>query len=137
MYVDKRLSFAEDQALTATAASTNTVDLKADTDIGPGEPMWLVVVSKVAPGGTSPTIAISIETDDNSSFSSAATVLTDATIAGANFGAGTIRAIPWPQTNERYNRVKFTCGGTSPTFTVDAFLTNQEPMNWKAMPDGI
>ena len=137
MIIDKRLSFSEDQALTATAASTNTVDLKADTDIGPGERLWLVVVSKVAPGGTSPTIATSIETDDNSSFSSAATVLTDETIAGASFPSGTIRAIPWPATNERYNRVKFTLGGTSPTFTVDAFLTNQEPMNWKSMPDGI
>ena len=59
------------------------------------------------------------------------------THAGASFPAGTIRAIPWPATNERYNRVKFTLGGTSPTFTVDAFLTNQEPMNWKSMPDGI
>ena len=137
MINDKTLQFSADQALTATAASTDHLDLVQDRDIGPGTPLWLVIVSKAAPGGTSPTIAISIETDDNSGFSSAATLTTHPTIAGANFGLGTMVVIPWPFENERYNRVKYTLGGTSPTFTVDAFLTNQPPPNWKAYPDAI
>lgn len=137
MINDKTLQFSADQALTATAASTDYLDLAQDRDIGPGTPLWLIVLSKVAAGGTSPTIAISIETDDNSSFSSATTLLTDATRAGADFGAGAMAVIPWPRTNERYNRVKYTLGGTSPTFTLDAFLTSQPPPNWQAYPDGI
>ena len=137
MIFDKTLQFSTDQALTATAASTDHLDLGSDRDVGPGTPLWLVVVSKVAPGGTSPTIAISVETDDNSSFSSAATPLAGPTIAGASFGVGVMAVIPWPFTNERYNRVKYTLGGTSPTFTVDAFLTNQPPPNWSAYPDAI
>lgn len=137
MIFDKNLQFSADQALTATAASTDYLDLGSDRDIGPGTPLWLVVVSKAAPGGTSPTIAVSIETDDNSSFSSAATLATHTTVAGASFGLGEKIVMPWPFTNERYNRVKFTLGGTSPTFTVDAFVTSQPPPNWQALPDAI
>lgn len=139
MIFDKTLQFSADQALTGTSlvASTDHLDLGQDRDIGPGSPLWLVVISKAAPGGTSPTLSIKIQTDDNSSFSSAADLVTHPTIAGANFGVGTMVVIPWPFENERYNRVAFTPGGTSPTFTVDAFLTNQPPPNWKAYPDAI
>lgn len=137
MIIDKNLQFSADQALTATAASTDYLDLGSDRDIGPGNPLWLVILSKAAPGGTSPTITPSIETDDNSSFSSVATLATAPTVAGASFAAGTMIVMPWPFDNERYNRVKYTLGGTSPTFTVDAFLTSNPPPNWKAMPDAI
>lgn len=139
MIFDKTLQFSADQALTGTSlvASTDHLDLGQDRDIGPGTPMWLVVVSKVAPGGTSPTLTIAIQTDDNSGFSSATNLVTHPTIAGAAFGVGAMVVIPWPFTNERYNRVAFTPGGTSPTFTVDAFLTSQPPPNWQAYPDGI
>lgn len=136
MIYDKHLQFSDSQALTATAASTNHLDLGSNRDIGPGTPMWLVVQSRAAPGGTSPTIAISIETDDNAGFSSASTIYTHPTITGANFASGTRVVIPWPFENEQHNQIKFTLGGTSPTFTVDAWLTSQEPPNWQALPDG-
>lgn len=45
--------------------------------------------------------------------------------------------MPFPHTNERYVRAKYTLGGTDPTFTIDAFLTSQEPPNWQALPDAI
>jgi hypothetical protein len=137
MIIDKLLEFSRAQALTATAASTDTVDFGSDRDIGPGEPMWIVITSGAAPGGTSPTIAISVETDDNTGFSSAATLVTHPTLAAAAFGAGTRVVIPMPLTNERYLRMKYTLGGTDPTFTVSAFLTNQEPPSWQAYPDAI
>lgn len=137
MIFDKSLQFSADQALTATAASTDHLDLGSDRDIGPGTPLWLVIVSKAAPGGTSPTIQISVETDDNNSFSSVTSLLASPVLSAAQFALGTLYAIPWPFTNERYNRVKYTLGGTSPTFTVDAFLTSQPPPNWQAYPDAI
>ena len=135
MIIDKALQFSADQALTATASSTDYLDLGADRDIGVGNPKYIVVTSKAAPGGTSPTIAISIETDDNSSFSSATTLLTHATIAGAAFASGTRAVIPVPFTNERYMRLKYTLGGSSPTFTVDADITSEHPPVHQAYPD--
>ena len=137
MISDKNLHLSDAQALTATAVSTDHMNLGSDIDIGPGSPLWLVVQSGAAPGGTSPTITISIETDDNSSFSSATTIYTHTTIAGANFALGKRVVIPMPFENEQYMRVRYTLGGTSPTFTVSAHLTAHEPPNWKAYPDAI
>jgi hypothetical protein len=138
MIIDSLLEFARNQDLTATAVSTNSVDFGAKRDVGPGEPLFLVVVSKAAPGGTTPTMTISIEVDDASNFPSAATIFTGPTLSAAQFPAGKIEVIPWPQSrNERHARVRFTCGGTTPTFTVDAFLTNQPPTTWQAYPDAL
>ena len=137
MIFDKTLQFSANQALAATAPSTDHLDLGSDRDIGPGTPLWLVVVSKAAPGGTSPTITISIESADNSGFSSAKTLVESGTLDAAAFGAGAMHVIPWPFTNDRYNQIKYTLGGTAPTFIVDAFLTNQPPPNWQALPDAI
>lgn len=138
MYIDRSLQFSSDQALTATAASDNSIDLGANRPVGQGEPMWAVIVCKVAPGGTTPTIAPSIEVDDNSGFGSARTILTGATLAAADFPLGTIYSMPWPRAlEERYARLKYTLGGTDPTVTVDAFLTNQPPSNWQSFPDAI
>lgn len=134
MIVDANLQFSDAQALTATEASTNSIDLKQDRDVGIGKPLFLVIQSQAAPGGTSPTIAISHETDDNSSFSSPATVAVSPTLTAAQFALGTIYAMEWPRTNERHNRLKYTLGGTSPTFTVSAFLTSEPPPGWQALP---
>lgn len=137
MITDKNLTLASDQALTATAASEDVIDLTIDRDIGVGEPLWLVLVVKVAAGGTSPTMALSVETDDNSGFSSASTIITFPTLAAADMALGAVHAYPFPLANERYVRGKFTLGGTSPTVTVDLYLTPYEPRNWKAYPDAI
>ena len=134
MIVDANLQFSDAQSLTATAASTNSIDLKQDRDIGVGYPMWLVVQSLAAPGGTTPTIAISLETDDSSSYLSVVTAAASPTLSAAQFALGTIYAMPWPRSNERHNRLKYTLGGTSPTFTVTAFLTSEPPPGWQALP---
>lgn len=134
MILDANLQFSDAQALTATAASTNSIDLKQDRDVGVGKPLWLVIQSQAAPGGTSPTIAISLETDDNSSFSSAVVAATSPALTAAEFASGTIYAMPWPRENERHNRLKYTLGGTLPTFTVSAFLTSEPPPAWRALP---
>ena len=135
MIIDKRLQVSSAQALTATAASTDVIDLGAAAAIGPGEPLWLVVVARVALAGTSPTLAIAIQTDDNSGFSSATSLVSSQTLTALAAGAKVV--LPMPFTNERYLRANFTLGGTTPTCTVDAFFTNQDPTSWVAMPDAI
>jgi len=74
MIFDKQLQLSADQVVAATGYSTDYIDFGADRDVGAGRPMWLVVFSKAAPDGTSPTITISIETDSASGFGTAKTL---------------------------------------------------------------
>ena len=52
MYVDSNLLLSDAQALTASGASTDVLDLKVDADMGRGEPVALVIVVDVAADGT-------------------------------------------------------------------------------------
>jgi len=92
-----------------------------------------VVVVVEASGGTSPTLQVILQTDDNSSFSSAAAIYTGPALAQATNRA---QIIPMPHENERYLRLTYTQGGTSPTATVSAFITDS-PQAWQATADGI
>lgn len=123
MILDSLLKFSDAQALTATADSTNVIDLSNDRDIGKGEPMALVVTVGVAADSTTgdETYQFQLETDDNAAFSSA-TVIGDVTVAAANLAAGDKVVIPLGQTNERYLQARYVLGGTTPSVTVDAFL---------------
>lgn len=136
MIIDKLLQVSSDQAFTATAASTDVVDLLTARDIGRGEQMWCVAVCKVAMGGTSPTAVLSVETDDNASRSSVATIAQSATFAAMAKGDKIILPLP-PGAYERYLGAKLTLGGTSPTGTFDIFFTNQDPTSWTSYPDAL
>lgn len=133
MYVDNELQFSDAQALTATADSTNYIDLSNDRNIGRGEPMGLVITVGVAAdvADADETYQFQLETDDNTSFSSS-TIIGDATIAGALLTAGSVHVIPLGQDNEQYLQVVYTLGGTTPSVTVDAFL---QPLNMIANYD--
>jgi hypothetical protein len=135
MYIDKSLRFSASQSLSAAsgAASTDILDIGLDSDYTAlGTPLYAVVVIE-ASGGTSPTLQVVIQTDDNASFSSATSLVTTAALLQAS---NRVRIIPFPHTNERYIRLTYTQGGTSPTATVSAFLTT-DPQAWQATPDGI
>ncbi len=136
MLIDSRLEFSDGQALTASAASTNIVDLGQDRDIGPGRTLYLVLTVDVAADGTTgnETYAVALETDSAADFSSA-TVLVSRTIAAADLAAGSQHVIPVTLTNERYLRVNYALGGTTPSVTLNAWLTDQEPQAWRALPD--
>lgn len=140
MIIDKLLQVSSAQALTGTdpVPSTDVIDFGSDRDVGPGSPLWLVVVARVGLGGTGgPTIKFDIETDDNSGFSSATKIFSSQALAATAFASGKIFAIPMPMANERFLRLVATMTGTSPTATIDAFLTNQPPTTWQSMPDAL
>lgn len=135
MLIDKLLRFSASQSLSSASgtASTDTLDIGADNDFTAlGEPLYVVVVCE-ASGGTSPTLQVAIQTDDNSSFSSPTAIFTGPALAQAT---NRVQIIPFPHTNERHIRLTYTQGGTSPTATVSAFITNQ-PQAWAALADGI
>jgi len=137
MMIDKRLEFADAQALTVTANLTNDIDLSSDRDVGVGVPLYWVITLDVAADFTSAneTYVFTLTTDDNASFSSATTIAT-ITVPGGSV-AGTKFATLVPLANERYLRAIATLGGTTPTVTVSSQLSPIQPPMWAAYPDAI
>ena len=110
--------FSDDQAITTTAASTNYIDLGPgfDRNIGPGEPIKLEVQVTTGFTTSTETLTVSLQTDDNTSFSSATTLATSAAIPASSMTSagykinvtGTV-----PDTGvERYLRLYYTCSAT-------------------------
>ena len=119
--------FSDDQAITASAASTNYLDLGAPgtphgaaaalaQDIGKGEPIP-ILVQVTEDFATLTSLTIAIEVDDNTSFSSATVVYASEAIAAAALLAG--KTIPLQfvpnDVNERYVRVNYTVSGSNAT----------------------
>ncbi|WP_316859938.1 Bbp16 family capsid cement protein [uncultured Cohaesibacter sp.] len=126
MLLDAQALFSDDQAITATAASTNYINF-GDVVTPPGAPAalnrdyggaqnipLLIQVTEAFDNLTSLTVAVQV--DDNPSFSSPTTVVSE-TVLLANLVAG--KKIP-PfniplETNEQYMRLYYTVTGTAPT----------------------
>jgi len=116
MILDNETLFSDAQAVTATAASTNIIDLAPIgagivRDIGPGKaiPVVVQVVTDFTAAGSA-TMVVALQTDDNSSFSSAKTVVQTAAIPVADLKAGYQFYLDWvPRgTNERFVRLNYT-----------------------------
>lgn len=124
MRIDAELAFSNSQALTATAASTNIVDLGPAHKLD-GEPMAVMFVIEVAADFTSTneTYSYALETDDNAGFSSATVLATKAILASAQ----AIRTrhyieVPVGAAVERYLRINHTLAGTTPSVTLSSYL---------------
>jgi RES domain-containing protein len=141
-YVDAQLMFSDAQAITADAASTNIIDLGVARNLFQGEPMAIVISSDVAADltTTDETYSVIVQTDDNSSFSSA-TALTTQAIPAADLAAGDIVVLGVPSGSavERYLRLSYDVGGTTPTVTLTAYLSplSMVPANAKHYGDAI
>lgn len=127
MILDSTGVFSDSQAITASAASTNIVDLGATgtvpyagsalvRDIGKGRPLPLrIQVTEAFNNLTS--LAINLESDDNTGFSSPKVCATQTiNLAGLTLGAvfEVLAYVP-VGTNERYLRLNYTVAGTAPT----------------------
>lgn len=133
--------FSDSQALTTTAASTNIIDLGATgtvigapaalvRDIGKGNPIPIIVNFDVAAGGTSPTLDIAVQVDTVENFASPTTVATATQVAGGAAGDSVYLDVYLPEgTNQRYLRINYTLGGTSPTYTVTAGIVAGKQSN--------
>ena len=133
--------FSDSQALTATAASTNIIDLGATgtvlgapaalvRDIGPGKAVEFIVQLDVDSGGTSPTLDVAVQVDTVEAFSSPTTVASSEQLAGGSAGDRVQLNCTLPEgTNERYLRLNYTLTGTSPTYTVTAGIVAGDQTN--------
>jgi hypothetical protein len=126
MRFDKLNMYSESQALTATAASTNSLDHGEPRNLGVGQPVYVVVVVTVAftDGSSDSTCTVTVETDDNTGFSSATTAQTIGVFAALTAaGSRLIAALQPNQVNERYSQLKYTmANGSLTTGTVTAGL---------------
>jgi hypothetical protein len=121
MLLSKQSLLSDQQAITASAASTNIMDLGATgtpirgnqlvRDIGAGTPVgFLAQVTEAFTAAGAGTLTVSLEVDDNSGFSSATTVWTSGAIPKATLVAGYRLPIEYlPKgINERYFRLYYT-----------------------------
>ncbi|MDX7607626.1 hypothetical protein SJS41_19980 [Klebsiella quasipneumoniae] len=114
MLLDQQAFFSAAQAITATAASTNVIDTGSNKDVGKyGDIPLLIQVVEGFNNLTS--LTVTVQTDDNSAFSSAADVLS-MTIPLASLVLGyKSPVITLPMKMERYIRLNYTVTGTAPT----------------------
>lgn len=137
--IDAQLLFSDAQAITASAASTNLVDLRAARRIAVGRPLFFVaqVTTAFTDAGSDSTVAVTIESDTTSAFSSATTIQTIGTFGALSaVGSRFIVALQDPTTAEQYIRAYYTvANGNLTTGKITAFLTDN-PSQWAAYPAG-
>lgn len=125
MILDAKELLSDAQALTASAASTNYKDFGKDRNIGIGEPICVMITPTVAADSTTgdETYKFGIQVDDNSGFSTPTTIL-ERTIAASLLTKDSIHVLPIPadKSAERYLRVYYTLGGTTPLITITAVI---------------
>lgn len=118
MIFDTQNLLSDAQAITATTASTNVIDLSPIAqgivrDIGKGKqiPLLIQVVEAFAAAGAA-TLTVTLETDDNAAFSSAKTVWSSPALALADLKPGYVIVPEYitRRTNERYFRLNYTVG---------------------------
>ncbi|WP_442801398.1 Bbp16 family capsid cement protein [Serratia rubidaea] len=114
MILDYLNMFSQAQAVTASAASTDIIDLgplyagNDVRDIGPGYPVeFFSQVAANAAAGGSATVTISLQTSKTSDFASATTLLQTGAIAVADLKVGYRYVGTVPHGVQRYLRVNY------------------------------
>lgn len=141
MLLSSQQIFSDGQNITSSGASTNVIDLGSTgtvlgapaaltRDIGKGTPVEFIVQLTAAASGTSPTLSVAVQVDTVENFASATTVATSETKAGGAAGDRIQLNCTLPEgTNERYLRLYYTLGGTSPDYTLTAGVVAGDQTN--------
>ena len=137
MYQDINLQFSAAQAITATAASTNYLDLQAVVrDMGKGERLYFDIrVNTAFTSAGAATLVVAVQTADDTGFSTNLNnvTLTDAIpkaslIIGATIPITIDRAEPF--VGRRYMRLNYTVATgpfTAGTLTAGIVISIQDP----------
>ncbi|HCR0385266.1 TPA: hypothetical protein OMS42_002013 [Enterobacter kobei] len=141
MYLDKQAEFSDNQAVTATAISTNVMDLNTafnyntGVDIGTGEDVYLVLqVDSAATAAGAATVQITLESSAAAGLTSSTVHFTSANYALSDLTAGkTLLAVKLPSgTYLRYLGVRYTVGtGPLTAGSFSAFLV-KDIQAWRA-----
>lgn len=122
MVLDAQAQFSDSQALTATAVSTNVIDLKGDFNIGIGEPMSVVISVEVALDDSDGDETYVFTVQSGSSATPTDVIATKTATRGDAAGTKYVLGIPADTSADQYLRLNYTLGGTSPSGTVSAYL---------------
>lgn len=115
MLLDTQNLFSDGQAITASAASADIIDLGADADIGPGNEVH-VFASIVEAFDNLTSLQIDFETSDTDDFASPELLVSTGAVALANLGVGARPlATRVPHGAKRFLRMNYTVAGTAPT----------------------
>ena len=113
MILDEQALFSDEQAVTASAASTNVI--KVNGDIGKGEPVE-ILAQVVAAFATCTSVKVGVQTDDAENFSNAVTLAETGAIAVASLVAGYKFPIKFlPKGIKKYLRLYYTVAGSNAT----------------------
>lgn len=127
MIMDAELRFSNAQAITASAASTNQLDLLALRDIGVGQDIYFVALVAVAftDASSDSTVAVTLETDSDPAFGTPTlAVQTIGTFAALSaIGSRLVAKLQPLAIFERYMRVYYTvANGNLTTGSITSFL---------------
>jgi hypothetical protein len=131
MITDKLLRVSEDQALTTTAVSTNTIDLSIARDMGEGHNLFMnFAVTAALTGGTS--VKFEVISSASADLSTPTVIGSTDAIVSASLVAGYNTAVRInPQVaskGQRYLGARYTISGTysAGTVTADVVETIQD-----------
>ncbi len=127
MILDDHLYMSDAQNLATKDAATASTDYIDTTVAGnAGQPLWLVcrVETAFACAGSNPTLDVALQSDSASTFETAVTHWSAATIAEATLvDEYTICKMPLPDGLGRYIRMLYTPSAAFNSGKIDAFLT--------------
>lgn len=141
MRLDAQNLFSDAQAVTATAASTNIIDL-TDTErrIGTGKTLYIVIGVDVAmtDAGSDSTVQVELQSDSVEAFSSATNRQDLGTFAATSAAGTRLIAVIAPEIlTERFIRLNYTvANGNLTTGSFTAFITTEIDA-FTAYPDGF
>lgn len=118
MITDKLLRVSEDQAVTASAVSTNTIDLSVARDIGEGKNLYMVF-TVTETFATLTSLTFKILNDDSAALGSPVVLAASDAIAAADLVAGKQVTLQIPpqiaSKGLQYLGAAYTVGGSSAT----------------------
>lgn len=139
--LDATNRYSSSQALSATAASTNVIDHTLDRDMGIGEVLTAIISVEVALDATdaNETYSAVVQTDSVVGFGSATTLATFPTMTRGD-AVGTQYKVDFAadKNMKQFTRINYTLGGTTPSGTVSAWLTDRKSLDQRnEYADGI
>lgn len=140
MITDKLLRVSEDQALTTTAVSTDTIDLSVARDIGEGQDLFMnFAVTTALAGGTS--VKFEVITSAAANLGSPTVIGSTDAIVTASLVAGYNTAVRInPQIaslGQRYLGARYTIVGTYTSGKVTADVVMDIQDGRKSYPSGV
>ena len=136
--IDRQQRFSLAQAITATAVSTDHMNLRAVRDLFVGSTLWLINLVTVAftDAGSDSTVTVTMESDDAAAFPSATVVQSFGTFAAlAAIGARLQVPIAPFLVDEQFIRLRYTvANGNLTTGSITSWITDS-PDLYTQYPD--